>query len=105
VALHINCPIADSPDLVLSSNASLKTGAVFGTEVWDTPEIMYKIQALWQQDMLPSLELLFVVFIRGASKTMERFTKEYAMLQSRALANTNHLAMKPRRRLKVAHIC
>jgi hypothetical protein len=78
VALHIDRPIADSPDLVLSSNASLKTSAVFGTEVWDTPEIMCKIQALRQQDMLPSLEPLFVVFIRCASKTMERFTKEYA---------------------------
>jgi hypothetical protein len=39
---------------------------------------MYKIQALRQQDMLPNLEPLFIVSIRGASKTMERFTKEYA---------------------------
>jgi hypothetical protein len=46
VALHVDRPIADSPDLVLSSNTSPKTGSVFGTEVWDTPEITYKIQAL-----------------------------------------------------------
>jgi hypothetical protein len=69
--------IADAPDLVLSSNASPKTGSVFGTEVWDMLEIMYGIQALRQQEKLPNLEPLFIAFARGASKTMERFTKEY----------------------------
>jgi hypothetical protein len=70
--------IADAPDLVLSSKALPKTGSVFGTEVWDASEIMYVIQALRQQDNLPNLEPLFIAFVRGASKTMERLTKEYA---------------------------
>jgi hypothetical protein len=30
--------------------------------------------------------------------------EQWLLLQSRALANTNHLAMKPRHRLKVAHV-
>jgi hypothetical protein len=70
--------IADDPGLLFGDEACARTGALFQTSSWDTPEVMDKICALKQQGLLPNLELLFVAFMRGVLKTMERFTKEYA---------------------------
>jgi hypothetical protein len=70
--------IADDPSLLFGDKASARTGSLFQTSSWDTPEVMYKICALKQQGLLPNLEPLFVAFMRGVIKTMERFTKEYA---------------------------
>jgi hypothetical protein len=70
--------LIDNPLLVIGEDAHASSGALFGSQSWDSPELMRRVGELRQANQLPNLEALFVAFCKGALKTMERHTKEYA---------------------------
>jgi hypothetical protein len=67
--------IIEEPDLLLGSDASPQTGALEG-QTWDRPDLVY--HAVRIAGTLPHLREMLVAFFRGALKTWERFTSEFA---------------------------
>lgn len=69
------CAVIDNPDLLLADDASNITGALYGA-AWDRPEAFYAIQSM--KHLLPHLSTMVVAMFRGALKTWENFTSEFA---------------------------
>ncbi|KAF9478411.1 hypothetical protein BDN70DRAFT_767364, partial [Pholiota conissans] len=71
---HIS-KLIDSPDLLLSSDASYITGSLDG-QIWEQPEVFYAVQRM--KDLLPHLAGCLVAFLKGALETWYRFMSEFA---------------------------
>ncbi|KAF8228771.1 hypothetical protein L208DRAFT_1485504 [Tricholoma matsutake] len=67
--------VIENPQLLLASDIDFKTGALDG-KLWEWPELFYAIQRM--SDSLPHLEPCLVAFFKGALKTWDHFSSEFA---------------------------
>ncbi|KAH7890481.1 hypothetical protein F5I97DRAFT_1973003 [Phlebopus sp. FC_14] len=77
LTIHLNGLISN-PALILSPDATYHTAALDG-KPFERPEAFYIVQKMAQDDKTyPHLRPLLVSFLQGATKTLGRFTSEFA---------------------------
>ncbi|RDX55446.1 hypothetical protein OH76DRAFT_1452442 [Lentinus brumalis] len=67
--------LIENPDLLLAPGATYKTGSLDGRE-WERPEVFTAIQQA--ASGLPHLRDILIGFLKGALRTWDRFTVEFA---------------------------